>query len=353
MSKDLSILIVRLSAIGDVVMTTAAVRALRRHLPGARISWVVEPKSAGILEGNPDVDEIIIADRISPSSLLRLSRKLRKQRFDAALDFQGLARSALVTAVSGAKRRIGYANSREFSEAAYNETITCPIVPPGRRCRHGMPCYLRLIEPLGIVPDGEDGDMRVAVSDEERESASRIMIESGINPDEPVAALCPATTRANKHWTKAGWARLADLLWQEMGLRSALLGAKADQPLVDRIIAAASSPAVSLAGRTSLKQAVAVLDMAKTVSAVDTGLLHVGVALGKPTVGIFGPTTAWRNHIGRENFAVVRKEMDCAPCYKRPSCERFECISDITPEEVFSAVRSIITPKGAESCKAG
>jgi len=195
--------------------------------------------------------------------------------------------------------------------------------------------------------------MRVVVSDEERESAKNIIMESGISPDEPVVAFCPATTRANKHWTEAGWARLAGLLWQEMGLSPVFLGATADQPMIERIIAMGSSPAVSLAGKTSLKQAVAVLDMAKVVSSVDTGLLHVGVALGKPTVGIFGPTTAWRNHIGRENFAVVRKDMDCVPCYKRPNCKRFECISDITPEEVLLAVRSIVTPKGAESCKAG
>lgn len=348
MPNDLSILIVRLSAIGDVVMTTAAVRALRRRMPRARIVWVIETKSAGILEGNPDVDETIIFDRNGPTSFLVLAQILRKRRFDVALDFQGLARSAFVAASSGAKRRIGYAGGREFSRIAYNETIACPGTASTGRCRHGMNCYMRLLEPLGIIPDDRDGDMRVIVSDEERESTARIIAEAGIGSDEPVAALCPATTRANKHWTEEGWAKLTDLVWQKTGLRSIFLGAQADRAMIEQILSKTGSPAINLAGRTSLKQAVAALDRCSMVVAVDTGLLHIGVALGRPSVGIFGPTTAWRNHIHRNNFTVVRKEIVCAPCYKKPRCERFECISDIMPEDVLSAAQAVMFPNKPE-----
>ncbi|MEN6372775.1 MAG: glycosyltransferase family 9 protein [Armatimonadota bacterium] len=352
MSNNLSILIVRLSAIGDVVMTTAAVRMLRRRIPDARITWVVESKSAGILEGNPDVDETINFDRSGPASFLKLTQVLRKRQFDVALDFQGLARSALVTAASGAKRRIGYADSREFSGVAYNETVACEKTAPKRRCRHGMACYMRLLEPLGIIPDDQDGDMRVVISDEERESASKILIEAGLNVGEKAAALCPATTRANKHWSEEGWSKLADLLWNEMGMRSIFLGVKKDREMIDRILAKIEAPAINIAGCTTLKQAVAVQDSCSLVVAVDTGLLHTGVAIGKQSIGIFGPTTAWQNHINRDNFAVVRKDMDCVPCFKKPTCERFECITDVTPEEVLSAAQSAIFPhsfEGAES----
>ncbi|MEN6521668.1 MAG: glycosyltransferase family 9 protein [Armatimonadota bacterium] len=352
MSNDLSILIVRLSAIGDVVMTTAAVRALRRRMPGARITWVVEPKSAGILDGNPDIDEKIAFDRSGPASFLKLAQVLRKSKFDVALDFQGLARSALVTAASGAKRRIGYADSREFSGVAYNETVACAKTTSKRRCRHGMACYMKLLEPLGIVPDDRDGDMRIAISDEERESAAEIAFEAGLGVGEHAVALCPATTRANKHWSEEGWSKLADSLWKEMGLRGVFLGVKKDRELIDRILAKTEAPAINLAGCTTLKQAVAVQDRCSLIVAVDTGLLHTSVAIGKPSVGIFGPTTAWQNHIHRYNFAVVRKDMDCVPCYKKPKCERFECITDVTPEDVLSAAQSVLyshSLEGAES----
>lgn len=342
MSSALSVLFVRLSAIGDVVMTTPAARALKRHMPDVRITWVVEPLSAPILEGNPDVDEVIVWKGRSLPSLLRLSRELRKKKFDAALDFQGLLRSALVTRASGAKRRIGFANGREQSPFAYNELITCPPSDDGGRCYHPTRCYLAFLLRLGVVCDDADSEPRIVITPDEALHANTILEQAGIASDEPIVVLCPATTRPNKHWTEAGWSALADKLWAENGLRAVIVGSPADQPLAERILSESKSPVLNIAGRTTLKQAAAVIDRSALVVSVDTGLLHIGAALGRPTVGIFGPTMAWRNHIERPHFVLVKKEMDCAPCRKKPTCRNFECMTDISPEEVLSSAQALL-----------
>jgi len=347
MPDRLSVLLVKLSSIGDVVLFTPVARALRRHVPEARISWVVEPKSAGILEGNPDLDEVIVWRRRSLRDLVQLVRRLREHEYDAALDLQGLARSAFLALISGARRRIGYAYSRECSTLAYNVRVKCQRLagcePDGH---HTMLCRLAVLGPLGVACDGNDDEMRVGLSEEERVSAAQVLARNGIRSDDRIVSLCPATTRDSKHWTEEGWSALADALWDEMGLRSVLLGSEANQPLMWRIMSGASAPAISIAGQTTLKEAAAVLAASDAVVAVDTGLLHVGVALGRPTVGVFGPTPHWRNHARRPNFAVVRRDLDCAPCGSKPGCERFECITRIQPAEVVDAMRTVLARTG-------
>jgi heptosyltransferase-1 len=344
------ILIVKLSSIGDVVMTTPAARALRRHLPDASISWVVEPKSAGILEGNPDIDNVFVWNRESFKDFLQLARSLRDYKFDAAIDFQGLARSALVTAASGARRRIGFADSREGSKLVYHELVPCPIIANSGRCfNHAIRCYLELLRPLGVECDESDDLMRVNVSEDESAAAENILVEVGVRPGEKTVALCPATTRDDKHWTVAGWSALTDMFWNETGVRGVFLGSNANRPLIDEIMAGSKAPAVSVAGSTSLKEASAVLNRSEAVVAVDTGLLHVGVAIDKPTVGIFGPTPHWSNHAHRANFEVVRNAVECAPCRKKSACEHYECITGVKPEEVFSAAQGLISKLGSAS----
>ena len=354
MSKDLSILIVRLSAIGDVVMTTAAVRALKSKLPQVRTSWVVEPRSASILEGNPDIDNIIVWDERGVGPFLKLTRTLRREKFDVAIDFQGLARSALVTMASGATRRIGYRNGREFSKLAYNELTSCKDAPKTRRCHHGIRCYLSLLKPLGIEIDPEDDQMRVVVSPEESADAGEMLAQAGLGQGERFLAFCSATTRANKHWTEAGWAKLVDLTSQKTGLKAVFLGAKADYASIDRILAQAQVPAINLAGKTTLKQSAAVIDRSDAVVAVDTGLMHISVALGKTTVALFGPTTAWKNHIHRDNFTMISKNMECSPCRKKPTCENFDCMTSITADEVMEVLQAKLTQcaEGVEGCRA-
>lgn len=343
-APDGRILIVKLSAIGDVIMTTPVAKALRAAFPGAYIAWVVEPKSRDILIGNPYLDEVIVWDRPADlswnplsvaatwKSLRALSRELRAKRFDVAVDLQGLLRSALVARSSGAKHVVGFGNGREGSTRFY--THLYPLSGTGMR---GPQRYLDALKLLGVHTT--DTEMCVSVGDDDRACARKLLDEERercVPGSRLIAALVPATTWPQKHWTEEGWAGLADGLISRYNALPVFLGAPADVELVGRVRGLMTGSPGDAVGRTTLKQAGAVLEQADLVFGVDTGLLHMSIALGRPTIGIFGPTS-WRHHMRGDALSVVVKEMDCMPCIRHPTCTDYACMKAITAEDILSA----------------
>ena len=334
------ILIVKLTAIGDVLMATPVAKALRAAFPDSYIAWVVERKAADVVQGNPYLDDVIVWQRsvdAGPVGKLAhfvrnasaLARDLRSRNFDVCVDLQGLIRSAGVCVISGAKRRIGFADGAEASTLFYHVKHG-PIDPE----LNAQQRNLDILKALGV--ESTDTAMHMPISDADRQFAEALLGESGLI-GERVMAFCPATTWPNKHWTVEGWARVADLLWESHGVRSAILGSKADLTLANAIAGMARAKPTVFAGRTTLKQAGAVMEKCVAVIGVDTGLLHMAVALDRPAVGLFG-ASAWRCFLKRPNFAWVAKEFPCSPCQRHPTCENFDCMRAITPEDVESAV---------------
>ncbi|HUV03772.1 MAG TPA: glycosyltransferase family 9 protein [Armatimonadota bacterium] len=344
------ILIVKLSSIGDVVMTTPVAKALRNAYPESYIAWVVEDKSQDILHGNPYLDEVLVLERSANSKpaigwatgflvgLAKLAPKLRARKFDLAIDFQGLLRSALVARISGARCRVGYDNAREGATLFYDLQL------PSRCLRvRGPQQYLNMLQILDIV--SEDLEMFVPIGDDDREFARACLASA--SPDcEParLACLCPATTWEQKHWTEDGWARLADALASEHDMLPVFLGSPADVRLVERITGSMSRKSVNAAGRTTLKQAAAILESSRLVIAVDTGLLHIAAALGRPTIGLFGPTR-WRHFAKKDKFIVVAKDFPCMPCLRHPSCKHFDCMRAIAAEDILQAANPWLAGK--------
>lgn len=337
------ILIVRLSAIGDVVMTTPVAEALRRAFPDAYIAWVVEDRSRDVIEGNPYLDEIIVWRRTTGqggtlkraaaylAEARNLRRELRARKFDVAIDFQGLLRSALVARMSGARHRVGFDSARERADLLYS--VRLPMQDTGLR---GPEMYQRMLQLLGLAHD--DFEMHIHIGDEDRAFARRFIAEAvSTRPGAAkVVALCPATTWEHKHWTVDGWARVADELADRHDAVPIFLGSKADAELMSRIRALMKCDAESAIGKTTLKQASAILEQSDLVISVDTGLLHIANALNRPIIGIFGPTT-WQYLRKKDTLAIVAKDLPCMPCFRHPSCDSFECLRTITAEDVFWA----------------
>ena len=333
------ILIIRLSSIGDVVMTTPVAKALRAAYPDAHIAWIVEDKSRDVLEGNPYLDEVIVWDRAgtgnSPlgylKSALHLRRELARRKFDVAIDFQGLLRSAVIARISGARRRIGYDNARENAGLFYDVRLRVK-----NRDLRGSEMYARMIELLGVAD--REMEMHVPISDEDRAFARKFIAEtvSSRQAARKAVALCPATTWPHKHWTEEGWAGLSDALVSRYGAVPIFLGSRADSALIDRVRALSECDAASAAGKTSLKQAAAIIEQCDLVISVDTGLLHIANALNRPTVAVFGPT-AWDYLAGKDSLAVVAKDLSCMPCFRHPTCKDHECMTSVTADEVLLA----------------
>jgi len=340
MTKPERILIVKLSAIGDVLMATPASRALRNAFPDAYIAWIVERKSADVVLGNPYLDEVIIWERRKGGGFAKeaarftrglgnLRRELREKHFDVCVDLQGLLRSAMVCVASGAKRRIGFSDAAEGAALLYTEKYN-----PGGDEVNAQQRNLDILKAIGV--DSQDTAMYMPVTDNDREFAARFIADAGLGGHK-VVGFCPATTWLNKHWNQEGWSRVADLLWERHGAKSLIFGSKVDISLANEIADAATHKPIISAGHTTLKQAGALMERSSAVIGVDTGLLHMAVALDRPAVGLFG-ASAWRCFQKKDNFVWVAKDFPCSPCRRHPTCENIDCMQAITPEDVADAV---------------
>lgn len=337
------VLVIRLSSIGDVVVTTPVSRALREALPDAYLAWVVEPKAAAVLEGNPYLDEVIVWERRRGPhlvvDLLRIGRVLRARRFDWAVDCQGLLRSALLARLSGARRVVGNRHAKERADLLYDIRVPRDPNDPSSRQR-----CLDLLRPLGV--ESRDRRMVIPVSDVERAAARRILERAGLPPGARYACLVPATTWPHKHWFEDRWSELANGIRARLGLTPVLMGAAADVPMTERIRAAAPASR-NVAGATSLKEAAAVLEGAALTVAVDTALMHLSVAMGTPTVALVGASW-WVGFQDYDRFVLLREPLPCSPCLHRPTCGgRIDCMRAIAPERALAAAEDLLASAGA------
>jgi heptosyltransferase-1 len=339
------VLIIRLSAIGDIVMASALVPALRASWPDAYIGWLAEPAGAELLRGHPRIDEVIVWPRTrwrelraagQYRALARAVRglvaTLRERHFELALDTQGLLKSGLWARLSGAPRRIGL-GSREGSRWLMTETL-------GRRSasrRIGAE-YLALARHLGLAVG--DFPMDIPVGPAAASAARARVAAAGVSA--PYAVLCPFTTRPQKHWLEDRWAALARRLPPALGLTPVVLGGPAERAAAERIVAAAGGAARHLAGQTRLDEAAAVIRGSRLLIGVDTGLTHLGIAEQVPTVALFGSTCPYLDP-ARPDALVLYARLPCSPCRRNPTCHgRFDCMREHTADSVLAAAARVL-----------
>ena len=333
------ILIVKPSAFGDVVHSLPFLVALRRSYPKARVGWVISRACAGLLEGRPDVDDLYVFERKRWGGFRNLmrnlremrafSRTLRAQKFDLVVDLQGLFRSALLTRMTGAPRRVGFANARELGWVFYTDRVRVPSPD-----MHAVDRYLLVAEHLGLAIE-RPVRFNVCVTEDARARASAML--GAVNPGgRPVAALIPGSQWPSKRWPAELFADLAGRLG-ERGFCAVFLGAPDDVPLVERIRAMMANPAASLAGKTTIPQLSAVLGRAGVVVANDSGPMHLAMALGRPVVALYGPTSPDRTGPYGGRATVLKSTRPCAPCYDA-ECEDVECLREIGVERVLAAI---------------
>lgn len=325
------ILIVRLSALGDIVFATSLLAGLRARWPQAHIAWLAQAGFAGILDGDPRVDEVIkiAPDTIkSPAALWRLRGELGRRRFDWVIDAQGLAKSRLLAALVPGAVRVGF-DSREPMGFVLKQRVA-----KGGDVRDIASEYRYLAETIG----GEAAPPpRLIVGEAARKAALATLDEHGLRPG--FVALCPFTTRPQKHWMEDYWPQLAALL---AGRQLAIFGGPGDVAAAARIVAASNVPIVDLAGKTKLAQVPALLQLSGAVIGVDTGLTHIGIAVQRPTVAIFGSTCPYLQ--GAESPLIVLYDaLACAPCKRHPTCDgRYDCLRGLTPLRVAAAARALL-----------
>lgn len=262
----------------------------------------------------------------------RFRARLRERRFDLALDLHGLAKSAFLAWLSGAPRRIGL-GAREGSRLFVTEVLA----RGGDRARISSE-YLHLAQHLGL--DCGDFLPRLHVKPAAASAAAALLRENGLAPRR-YAVFAAFTTRPQKHWFDDAWRELSKRVRAQTGLVPVLLGGPDDRPAAGALVRGAPE-IVDLAGRTDLAQAAALVRDAALVVGVDTGLTHMGVAFGVPTVALFGSTCPY-TVTGLANARVVWRALACSPCHRAPTCgARFECMREITAERVAQEVGLVL-----------
>lgn len=332
------ILIVRTSAIGDVVFASPIIGALRRTYPEAYIAWLVEPGIDALIRHSPDIDECILWPQAELKALWRSGRRLefirrlrsfrkmlRDKGFDTVLDLQGLLKSGMLARMTSAPRRIGL-GSREGSQWLMTE-----IMPRDGNTERISSEYLHIARQLGL--DCGDFMPKVHPSMHAEERALALLADHALSPGK-YAVFAAFTTRPQKHWFEDAWAHLASLIQEHTGMTPVLLGGTADKKAASRIASAAPGM-VNLTGMTGLGEAAALVRHAGAVIGVDTGLTHMGIAFSVPTVALFGSTCPY-TVTGRANARVIWLGMPCSPCKRRPTCGgKWTCLRDISPERVL------------------
>jgi heptosyltransferase-1 len=332
------ILIIRSSAIGDVVFASPIAAALKRTYPHAHIAWLVEPGIDTLLRPNPHIDERILWPKAEWKALWRDGRRLeflrrvrafraqlRERHFDVVLDLQGLLKSGLLAWLTGAPRRVGL-GSREGSQWLMTE-----VVPRGGDIARISSEYFYLAQQLGL--DAGDFMPQLYLDPNAEARALERLAANGLAPGR-YAVFAAFTTRPQKHWFADAWQTFAPMLQQQTGLTPLLLGGAADREAAAQLVHGAPN-IVDLTGQTSLAETAALVRHASAVIGVDTGLTHMGIAFGRPTVAIFGSTCPY-SVTGRNNARVIWLGLSCSPCGRKPTCGgAWTCLRDIGPERVL------------------
>ncbi len=351
----MNILLVRLRLIGDVVFTTPAIRALRRHYPDARITYIVEEDAAAVVRHNPHLDEVIVVK--SPRargrllSDLALIRRLRRERYDLAIDFHGGPRSSLMTWLSGAPRRIGY----EVPGRSWMYTTKVPR-PRVLRPRHSVVSQWDVLLPLGIAPPDPESDATEMAADPAAGAAvSRRLAAADVRPDNPIVVVHVSAGNPFRRWPAASFVELVCRLAAIDAKRRIILTSGPSDAAAAALIARdararlepARRAAVVECGEFNLAELRALADRAAVYIGGDSGPMHIAGTTGVPVVGLYGPTLAVRSQPFRSaalvHAAAEVEGLACRPCDQRRCAPGdFRCLTGISAADVAALVERVI-----------
>lgn len=323
------ILIVKPSSLGDIVHSLPFLNAIRECFPVSAIDWVVAKGLEGLLDGHPMISKLWIIEKDkwkkitrageTAQEILELSKKLKKEHYDLVVDLQGLLRSGLITASTRAPVRVGFSEAREGSRLFYTHKVE------GGRDIHAVDRYLKIASFLGCSIDTvqfpfpsplDKADIRLRFALPER-----------------YAVLVPGARWETKRWPAENFGELAS----RFPLKSVIVGSKGDLDIAQTIVEHSRGNAVSLAGKTDLKELREIMREAKFVVSNDSGPMHIAAALGIPVFALFGPTEPRRTGPYGDIHTVLSLAIPCVPCLKR-TCSSLKCMRELSAEKVSDAV---------------
>lgn len=364
MNPPRKVLISRLSAHGDVIQTLPLLARLKAHDPTLFVGWLVEESAAPLLENHPLIDRLHVVPLKhwmrhlkalsflgrTLDEIITFVAALRQERYEAALDVQGLLKSAVFPWLAGIPRRIGYAKTRENAALFYNETLpphdlTDPTIPT-------VALFCELAQRLGVPvadradPAGHDPELfsfpLPPVSQETEQKVDTLLAPLA---NRPLIAIAPATIWPSKHWEEASWPPVMNFITSQ-GFNGLIVGGPNDSELAARLFTQVKFPDrwLNLTGQTNWTDLYALFKRVDILVGLDSAPLHIANAVGHPRIlGIYGPTGVRRTGpIGRQH-RTLSTTLDCQPCFKRICpLSTHDCMHQLRPESVIDALGSLM-----------
>ena len=333
------VLVVRLRSIGDTVLSTPSLFALKRFLPHATVDILLEDWVAPVLDGFPDVDNVITLERKSTSARARVARRLRSERYDLVYNLHGGTTATLLTRATGAKYRVGHENYQYARLHNYLSPSSASLWEQNKT--HSVEQQLALLGWTG-VPVSDRPPTLLAVTEPAAAVMAGRLDAVGLTA-RPFAVSHPAATFATKRWAADKFGRVADeLAAQEFGV--VVIAAPDDTQLVAELERTTARPIVAFTD-LSLPEITALVSRARLFVGNDSGIAHIAAAVKTPAVVVFGSSNIahWRPW-ATAAAEVVYEELECQPCHGY-FCEKFaepECIKRVPVERVISAVQRVL-----------
>ncbi len=325
------ILVTRLRYLGDVILTTPAVAVLKSRYPEARIDYLTEERFAPVLEGNPHIDEILT----TAGGFLGTVARVRKRRYTAALDLFYNPRSAWLLYLARIPVRVG--GARRWRRRLYTHTFNVPGTVRSAVLHH--------LYPLRILEVRERRSLPRVYLDEGEWRAGGSLLEARAGRAEGIVAFhCGGTWQA-KRWSPEKFSVLAEMIRDRTGRRTMLITGPGEEGFVQAVLErSGAKDHLAVLPAMPIRSLASVLLHCDAIVANDGGVMHLSVALGRPTVGVFGPTEPdiWFPYEGDGPFAVATLDAECAPCHKH-ECPDTKCLDRLEPEFVFQKLEDVLS----------
>ncbi|MCE5228008.1 lipopolysaccharide heptosyltransferase II [bacterium] len=327
-----------LNWVGDAIISTPAIAHIRRAHPAAVITLMVRPWVAPVFEHNPDINDLwVIDDSESTGEFFKAVKMVRGGRFDVGFAFPNSIRSALLMWLGGVKWRIGYDIGGRG--ALLNGGID---IDPKVLRLHQVFYYLNLTEDL-CGPVGANTQLVLNPGEIEQEEVKLLLRRRGLDRGRPLIGIAPGSINSvAKRWPAERYAELADKLVSEQNTEVLLIGGTPEKAVIDRVASQCKAKVHNLVGELSLSQSIALIQRLSALVANDSGAMHIGAALGIPTLAIFGPTEWDVTYPFSKRAKILRKEgIDCAPCMLRECPIDHRCMTQISADDVMTALKNL------------
>lgn len=339
-SSQARILIRAANWVGDAIMTTPVIRAVRKNYPASHITVLAKPWVIPVYANNPHVDGIMVYENRGRHKMgmgtLRLAGDIRRNRFDLAILMQNAFEAALLAFLARIPERVGY--NTDGRSLLLNQ---CVKLDPVLKKRHLIDYYIGILKGAGLEADG--GKLDLVLSGEDKAVAKKILAENQLGETRPVIGINPGATGGTaKRWFPDRYAKLCKQLSQQYQTKVLIFGGPGDDALGNQIMDMAPGCCINIAGKTTLSQAFGLIGACDLFVTNDSGLMHAAAALDVNQVAIIGSTDYVATAPSNKNSIMVRQETSCAPCLKDECPIDHRCMTRISVDRVMEVCQSVL-----------